>query len=40
MSYFKEHGKNLLANHYMIIPIKQGMKRPVMDEWQNVRLTA
>lgn len=24
----------------MIIPIKQGMKRPVMDEWQNVRLTA
>ncbi|MCH7392437.1 phage/plasmid primase, P4 family [Acinetobacter dispersus] len=40
MNYFKEHGKNLLANHYMIIPIKQGMKRPVMDEWQNVRLTA
>ncbi len=40
MSYFKEYGKTLLANHYMIIPIKQGMKRPVMDEWQNLRLTA
>lgn len=39
-SYFKEFGKTLLANHYMIIPIKQGMKRPVMDEWQNLRLTA
>lgn len=40
MNYFKEHGRNLLARHYMIIPIKQGMKRPVMDQWQNVRLTA
>lgn len=40
MSYFKEHGKTLLAHHYMIVPIKQGLKRPVMDGWQNVRLTA
>lgn len=40
MNYFKEFGKNLLANHYMLIPIKQGMKRPVMDEWQNFRLSA
>lgn len=40
MSYFKEYGKTLLAHHYMIVPIKQGLKRPVMDGWQNVRLTA
>ncbi len=38
MNYFKEFGKTLLANHYMLIPIKQGMKRPVMDEWQNFRI--
>ncbi len=38
MNYFKEFGKTLLANHYMLIPIKQGMKRPVMDEWQNFRV--
>ncbi|RZG47026.1 phage/plasmid primase, P4 family [Acinetobacter wuhouensis] len=38
MNYFKEYGKTLLANHYMLIPIKQGMKRPVMDEWQNFRV--
>ena len=40
MNYFKEFGKTLLANHYMLIPIKQGMKRPVMDEWQNFRMNA
>ena len=40
MNYFKDFGKTLLANHYMLIPIKQGMKRPVMDEWQNFRMNA
>ena len=27
-SYFESHGRQLLANGYLIIPIKPGHKRP------------
>lgn len=40
MNYFNEFGKTLLAHNYLLIPIKQGMKRPVIEEWQNFRLSS
>ncbi len=40
MNYFNEFGKKLLALNYLLIPIKPGMKRPAMVEWQNFRLSS
>ncbi len=37
---FAEHGAALLANGYLIIPIKPGHKRPALDNWQTARLGA
>lgn len=39
-SYFQTEGRQLLANGYLIIPIKPGAKRPALDKWQNARLSA
>ena len=38
--YFMQQGRQLLANGYLIIPIKQGEKRPLMKHWQNARVGA
>lgn len=40
MNNFREHGKKLLAYHYMIVPIKQGEKRPALKDWQDARITS
>lgn len=40
MSNFREQGKKLLAYNYMIVPIKQGEKRPALKEWQDARITS
>lgn len=37
-SYFESHGRQILANGYLIIPIKPGHKRPALDAWQTARL--
>ena len=39
-SHFQDHGRALLANGYLIIPIKPGHKRPALDNWQTSRLGA
>ncbi len=39
-SEFQSHGRALLANGYLIIPIKPGHKRPALDQWQSARLGA
>lgn len=39
-SYFQTHGRALLGNGYLIIPIKPGHKRPALDNWQSARLGA
>ncbi|NYT44588.1 PriCT-2 domain-containing protein [Alcaligenaceae bacterium] len=36
--YFEGVGRKLLANGYLIIPIKPGHKRPALDSWQSSRL--
>ncbi len=38
--YFEQVGRTLLANGYLIIPIKPGHKRPALDNWQSSRLGA
>lgn len=38
-SYFEQYGRQILANGYMIIPIKPGHKRPALDAWQTARLS-
>ncbi len=38
--YFAHTARALLGNGYLIIPIKAGEKRPVMNEWQSARLGA
>lgn len=40
MTNFREQGKRLLAYNYMIVPIKQGEKRPALKDWQDARITA
>lgn len=37
---FHNHGRALLGNGYLIIPIKPGHKRPALDNWQTARLGA
>lgn len=39
-SHFQDHGRELLGNGYLIIPIKPGHKRPALDNWQTARLSA
>ena len=39
-SHFQDHGRALLGNGYLIIPIKPGHKRPALDNWQTARLGA
>lgn len=39
-SDFQHHGRSLLGNGYLIIPIKPGHKRPALDNWQTSRLGA
>jgi putative DNA primase/helicase len=39
-SHFQEHGRDLLGNGYLIIPIRPGHKRPALDNWQTARLGA
>ncbi len=39
-SDFRSHGRTLLGNGYLIIPIKPGHKRPALDNWQTARLGA
>ena len=39
MQYMFNQGKTLLAKNYMITPIKSGLKRPAIEDWQNTRLT-
>lgn len=40
MSYFQKQGRALLANGYLIVPIKPGEKRPALNNWQSARLGA
>lgn len=40
ISAFQQHGRQLLANGYLIIPVKPGHKRPALDQWQTARLGA
>jgi len=39
-SLFQHHGRALLSNGYLIIPIKPGHKRPALENWQTARLVA
>lgn len=39
-SDFQNHGRALLGNGFLIIPIKPGHKRPALDNWQTARLGA
>lgn len=39
-SCFQTHGRALLANGYLIIPIRPGQKRPALSNWQAARLGA
>lgn len=36
--HFSEHGRRLLANGYLILPIKPGEKRPAIQSWQKARI--
>mgnify|MGYP001186331568 CR=1 FL=1 len=38
--YFRDAGRALLTNGYLIIPIRPGEKRPALSAWQNARLGA
>lgn len=40
MTSFQPQARALLANHYLIIPIHPGQKRPQGDAWQNARVSA
>ncbi|WP_347460979.1 phage/plasmid primase, P4 family [Acinetobacter sp. ANC 7454] len=40
MTNFREQGKKLLAYNYLIVPIKQGEKRPALKDWQDARISA
>lgn len=40
MNYFQKQGRQLLANGYLIVPIKPGHKRPALANWQTSRLGA
>jgi len=40
MNFFRNQGRELLANGYLIVPIKPGHKRPAIKGWQNSRLGA
>lgn len=37
-NYFQRDGRQLLANGYLIVPIKPGEKRPALNGWQKARL--
>ncbi|WP_417276389.1 phage/plasmid primase, P4 family [Castellaniella sp.] len=37
---FQQHGRALLGNGYLIVPIRPGHKSPAMGDWQNARLAA
>jgi P4 family phage/plasmid primase-like protien len=39
-SDFQNHGRALLGNGYLIVPIKPGHKRPALENWQTARLGA
>lgn len=39
-SLFQIHGRALLGNGYLIVPIKPGHKRPALENWQSARLGA
>jgi P4 family phage/plasmid primase-like protien len=39
-SNFQNHGRALLGNGYLILPIKPGHKRPALENWQTARLGA
>lgn len=38
--FFRTQGRSLLANGYLVLPIKPGEKRPAIASWQTARLTA
>jgi len=38
--YFQSVGRALLANGYLIVPIKPGAKSPALSGWQKARMTA
>lgn len=40
MNHFQKYGRSLLANGYLIIPIRKGEKRPAISAWQKARLGA
>lgn len=40
MTTFQPTARRLLANHYLIIPIRPGQKRPQGSAWQHARLSA
>lgn len=40
MTSFQPQARALLANHYLIIPIHPGQKRPQGDAWQNARVSS
>jgi P4 family phage/plasmid primase-like protien len=35
---FQNYGRALIANGYLVVPIKVGHKRPALDNWQTARL--
>lgn len=37
-NHFSNQGRTLLANGYLIVPIRRGEKRPAIDGWQKSRL--
>lgn len=39
-SLYQTHGRALLGNGYLIIPIKPGHKRPALENWQSARMGA
>lgn len=40
MSHFQKQGRALLANGYLIVPIRPGDKRPALKNWQTSRIGA
>ena len=37
-NHFQQYGKQLLANGYLIVPIRPGAKYPALSAWQRARL--
>jgi P4 family phage/plasmid primase-like protien len=37
--YFSKDGRQLLANGYLIVPIRPGEKRPAINGWQKARMS-